>query len=138
MLNEEKLKLMTYLAKEEKKSTLQKSILIVRTYRSDYLIKNGILSFITGTMLFAVFFMIYALRHLEKVSLAIFTDSFMTFFSELMLKYAVFILIYLGINIIVYNIKYSISYDRFMNYRRFQKELLRLNTQEDIDDNKAT
>lgn len=138
MLNEEKLKLMTYLAKEEKKSTLQKSILIVRTYRSDYLIKNGILSFITGTMLFAVFFMIYALRHLEKVSLAIFTDGFMTFFSELMLKYAVFILIYLGINIIVYNIKYSISYDRFMNYRRFQKELLRLNTQEDIDDNKAT
>ncbi len=137
MLDEEKIRLMTNLAKEERKSSLQKNILIVRTYRSDYLIKNGILSFIVGTMLFGIFFMIYAVRHLEKVSVAIFTDRFMGFFSELMLKYAIFIVLYLGINLLVYNIKYSKAYDNFMNYRRFQKELLRLNTEEDIDDNKA-
>lgn len=138
MLDEEKLRLMTYLAKEEKDASLQKSILSVRTYRSDYLIKNGIWAVITGTILFGIFFAIYAMRNLEKVSVDIFTDSFMAFFSDFMLKYTVFIIIYVGINLFVYNIKYSANYKRFINYRRLQKKLLKLQAEEDIDDNKAT
>lgn len=133
MLNEDKLQIMTYLAKYENNPRLEKSILAARTYRSDYLVKNGIWSFIMGTIVFAVMFGIYAMLNLEFVTMAVFTDGFMRFFNTIMVRYGVFITIYVGISIIVYNIKYTEYYDDFMRYRRLQKELLNLKM-EDIQD----
>lgn len=134
MVDEKKLKLMTYMAREESKSELRNAIITVRAYRSDYLIKHGIFAFIMGSIVFMILAAIYAIFNLERFTTMIFTNEFMQGFNSIMVKYGVFITVFIGINILVYNFKYSVSYRRFIAYRKLQKKLIKLNLEGEKDD----
>lgn len=134
MVDEKKLKLMTYMAREESKSELRNAIITVRAYRSDYLIKHGIFAFIMGSIVFMILAAIYAIFNLERFTTMIFTNEFMQGFNSIMVKYGVFITVFIGINILIYNFKYSVSYRRFIAYRKLQKKLIKLNLEGEKDD----
>lgn len=134
MVDEKKLKLMTYMAREESKSELRNAIITVRAYRSDYLIKHGIFAFIMGSIVFMILAAIYAIFNLERFTTMIFTNEFMQGFNSIIVKYGVFITVFIGINILVYNFKYSVSYRRFIAYRKLQKKLIKLNLEGEKDD----
>lgn len=134
MVDENKLKLMTYMAREESKSELRNAIITVRAYRSDYLIKHGIFAFIMGSIVFIILAAIYAIFHLERFTTMIFTNEFMQGFNSIVVKYGVFITVFIGVNILIYNFKYSFCYKRFIAYRKLQKKLIRLNLEGEEDD----
>lgn len=128
------LKLMTYMARAENEPQLRKSIITVRAYRSDYLIKHGIYAFIMGSLIFFIVMMIVALFNLEAFTTAVFTDSFMPEFRRLLVKYGVFITIFVGLNIIVYNFRYTKYYNMLMSYRKMQRQLIKYKSEGEIDD----
>lgn len=134
MINEEKLKLMTYMARAESEGRLKKSIITARAYRSDYLIKQGIAAFLMGSIVFSVVAGLYALFNLASFTNTVFTDEFMRVFEGFMVKYGVFITAFVGINVLVYNYKYSKSYAHFIRYRRLQKKLIKLELEVEEDD----
>lgn len=134
MIDENKLKLMTALAREEMKADTRKAIITVRAYRSDYLIKHGIYAFIMGSIVFLILAGIYALFHLESFTTMVFTNEFMQGFNALVVRFGIFITVFVGINVLVYNYKYSVCYKNFLNYRKLQRKLINMGSEGEKDD----
>lgn len=134
MIDKKKLKVMAALAREEMKSETARAIITVRAYRSDYLIKHGISAFVMGSIVFLIAAGIYALFHLERVTTVIFTDEFMRGFNDVIVSFGIFITVFVGVNVLVFNFKYSRYYKKFLEYRRLQRELINMGLEAEEDD----
>lgn len=134
MINEDKLKLMTALAAKEIKPEIRKAIINVRAYRSDYLIKHGIYAFVMGSLLFLILAGVYALFNLKEVTTTVFTNEFMQGFNVLMVRFGIFITVFVGVNILIYNYKYSVYYKDFLGYRKLQRKLITMELEGEEDD----
>lgn len=125
---------MTALARKENKPEIRKAIINVRAYRSDYLIKHGIYAFIMGSLVFLILAGIYALFNLKEVTTIIFTNEFMRGFNVLTVRFGIFITVFVGVNILVYNYRYSAYYRDFLSYRKLQRKLITMELEGEEDD----
>ena len=106
MINENRVKKIYRIALYEKKEE-KENLSVEHYYRSDYVGKEIIKSFFTGTVAYVVMVLLWVMGSWDEIlrqinSLQIF-DTVVT----ILILYAVFLLIYLIVTLIVYNVRYK-------------------------------
>lgn len=122
MVNEEKVRLMTKLAVfEENKG--KKTIPIGDYYRSDFLSKNLLLGFITGTIAYFLLFAIWALYQGEKLVQRLLALDFGHIIFLVIVFYGIFMVLYLTVCYLVGDYRYRRSVKSLKSYKKALKRL---------------
>jgi len=122
MVNEEKVRLMTKLAVfEENKG--KKTIPIGDYYRSDFISKNLLLGFITGTIAYFLLFAIWALYQGEKLVQRLLALDFGHIIFLVIVFYGIFMVLYLTICYLVGDYRYRRSVKSLKSYKKALKRL---------------
>ena len=122
MVNEEKVRLMTKLAVfEENKG--KKTIPIGDYYRSDFISKNLLLGFITGTIAYFLLFAIWAVYQGEKLVQRLLALDFGHIIFLVIVFYGIFMVLYLTICYLVGDYRYRRSVKSLNSYKKALKRL---------------
>ncbi|MCR5374761.1 MAG: hypothetical protein K6E39_05250 [Lachnospiraceae bacterium] len=122
MVNEEKVRLMTKLAVfEENKG--KKTIPIGDYYRSDFISKNLLLGFITGTIAYFLLFAIWAVYQGEKLVQRLLALDFGHIIFLVIVFYGIFMVLYLTICYLVGDYRYRRSVKSLKSYKKALKRL---------------
>ncbi len=124
MINEERTKLMTRLALYESKEG-KKELQITRYFSGDYVGTRMLLSFLCGTLAFAIVVGLSALYDIENLMINLFSMDILGFAKNIMIVYIIFIGIYLGICYTYFTYCYGKYKGRVNKYLMRLKELYR-------------
>ncbi len=106
MISKEKVRQMTKLAAFEEREG-KSCHKMTQFFRKDYVSMEMIKSFLTGTIAFAVIVGIWAVYRMEELMNEINKMDIPAFGIQLLMKYLVFMALYLLATYIIYNIRYS-------------------------------
>lgn len=122
MLNEERVILMTKLASYEAKEG-KKNIAIGNYFRSDYISLQLMKSMVCATIAFGLIFGLYILYDIEKFMQEIYKMDLVQFAKNILVQYAVFVVVYGIISYLVYAFKYSRAKKSLKCYHNNLKKL---------------
>lgn len=122
MINEERTKLMTKLALYESKEG-KKELQITRYFPGDYVGMRLLISFLCGTLAFAIVVGLGALYDIENLMINIFSMDILEFVRNIFIVYIMFIGIYLGICYTYFTYSYSKFKKRVNTHLMRMKEL---------------
>lgn len=106
MINEERVKQLYKIALYEQNDEKQNRQ-VGQYYRSDYVGKEMIKSIFTGTFAFACFTVLWLLSSWEDVLESINNLEIVDTAIQMIIIYAVFMVIYLGVTYVVYSVRYA-------------------------------
>lgn len=116
MLNEEKIRIMTGIAIYEKKANKDLS-LVTQYFKGDYISSRLIRSFILYTLSSVICVGIWFLYHMEELLDSINLTALMDSAKEIVILYAVGLLIYLFITYIIYFRRYDAASKQMKGYQ---------------------
>lgn len=121
MINEERVKELYHIAQFD--AAEQKECqMAVQYFQGDYIAKELIKSFFTGTIAFALCVVMYILYDVGVILSLINFADYVTFGISLLWKYALFLAAYLMITYVVYAIRYQNGYNKLKeHYRHIRK-----------------
>lgn len=125
MLNEERVCEMTKVAvfdvNEEKNCKP-----MIQYFRGDYIARELIKSFFTGTAAFLIFAAVYCVNHAEKLLETLGQTDLQKSAEGILWIYLIFLGIYLGITYLIYNARYSKGRQKVKKYYTHLKKVNRL------------
>lgn len=122
MINQNRVRRMTRMAAYEDREG-RRDARITGYFRTDYLTRQALITFVCGTVAFLILFAAYALYHFEDMIEKIYSLDLEEFVLLVLLQYALFVGILLAVTIAVYSLRYSKARARQRGYR---KDLLQL------------
>lgn len=141
MVNEERLRHMVKMAKFDKNDG-KKCKPMIQYARTDYVALHLLISFVTGSLCYALLIGAWVLRSAEDFLEQLNQIDIRSTLTSLAVSYLVFMAIYLGATSIVYNVKYTAGRKRVKQYYADVKrvnqmyereERLRVNDNQDWD-----
>lgn len=130
MLNTERIRLMTRLAAYEQNEG-KEDLKIGQYYRRDYVELEMIKTFISSTIAFAIIFLLRILYELEEWKASLYQMNYMEYAKEILVQYAVFVLIYQIIAVIVYILRYNKGNKRKKLYHTRLKKVQKIYEREE-------
>lgn len=106
MISKERVRHMTKLAAFEEREG-KKYYKMTQYFRRDYVGLELMKSFLTGTIAFIILFGVWALCGMEALMEDVNDMDLVTFGTEILIEYLVFITIYLLVTYVVYNMRYT-------------------------------
>ena len=134
MVNEERLRHMIKLAQFDANDGKQCKPM-TEYARKDYVSLQALLSFVTGTVSYALLFGLRALYSLDELFEKINKMEIRELAISLVLSYLVFLVIYLGATYIIYNVKYT---DGRRKVKRYYGNLKKVNQMYEREDRLKT
>ncbi len=134
MVNEERLRHMIKLAQFDANDGKQCKPM-TQYARKDYVSLQVLVSFVTGTVSYALLFGLWALYSLEELFEKINKMEIRELAISLVLSYLVFLVIYLGATYIIYNVKYT---DGRRKVKRYYGNLKKVNQMYEREDRLKT
>lgn len=122
MLNNEKIRLMTWMASFDEVEG-KRDIAVNGYFRGDYICFQVVMSAIYGTIAFAVVVALYLLYNLESFLADFYKMDLMAFAKDWLTRYFIVLLIYLVISYFVYAFRFSRSKRRIRAYQQQLKQL---------------
>ncbi|MEE1027625.1 MAG: hypothetical protein UH211_02950 [Agathobacter sp.] len=130
MINEEKVKELFELAKSDaNEEKLKKDSR--NYYRWDYLWKEAIISFFTGTFAYLIMVLLWGLYNLEDMLERLKSMDFTSIGTTIVMLYIAFIFIYEFITLIVYTYRYKLGRIRLRKYGEHLKKLNQIYNREE-------
>ncbi|MEE1251309.1 MAG: hypothetical protein UHU19_19070 [Lachnospiraceae bacterium] len=130
MINEERVKQMTQMAiYEEGKG--RSDVPMTQYFRHDYIGKEMVKSILTGTIAFALLCAMYLLYQLEYFMENINQIDVLTFGTGILIKYIIFIAVYLFITYVVYGVRYTVGRKHIKIFYAHLKKVNKLYEQEE-------
>lgn len=130
MINGEKVKVLFELAKsdvnDEKLKNNSRSY-----YRWDYLWKEAIVSFFTGTLAYILLVVLWGLYNLEELLDRLKSMDFVSIGTTIAVLYIAFIVIYEFVTVLVYTYRYKLGRIRLRKYGELLKKLNQMYNRED-------
>lgn len=130
MINEEKVKAMTKLAAYDKYDSA-KYTPMTEYFRSDYIGKEMLKSFVYGTIAYIFLAACWILNNADEFLANINRLDYMALGLNLLQRYILFLIMYLLITYIVYAIRYSHGRSKIKNYKKNIHAILKLYRDED-------
>lgn len=106
MVNEERLRYMIKMAEFDTNDGKECKPMI-QYARKDYVTLQLLLSFVTGSIAFILIAVMWVLYSMDELMQNINQMDIPAFITSVLIKYVIFILIYLVITYVVYNVKYT-------------------------------
>lgn len=125
MLNEEKIRLMTRMAAYEQGDG-KEDMLIKQYYRTDYVSYQMIKTFISSTIAFGILFLLGTLYSMESLVHELVQMDFMELGRMVLIRYAVFVILYQIVAFVVYNMRYRKATRRMKEYYSELKKVSKL------------
>lgn len=123
MIDEERVKQMTRMAiYEEGKG--RSDVPMTQYFRHDYIGKEMVKSILSGTMAFALICAMYLLCQMEYFMENINQIDILAFGTGILIKYAIFMVVYLVITYFVYDVRYTVGRK---NVKMFYGQLKKVN-----------
>lgn len=95
-------------------------------FRRDYVALELIKSFITGTIAFILMAGLWGVCNMEALMDSLNAKNIITFGTEIVIKYLVFLVIYMIATYIIYNMRYSAGRKKIKNFYNRLKRVSRL------------
>lgn len=129
MLNEERIRLMTKLAIYENLEG-KKTIPVSHYYRSDYVSKSMMKSFVFGTISFGIFFGMWMIYQMENDKGNLFGGSLELFVIQTVVTYLIFLGLYLLITYLYASVTFSKSKKSLKKYQALLKKVDKMHERE--------
>ena len=130
MLNEERIRLMTKMASYEE--GIGKEYLPMKQYyRRDYVSLEMLKTFFTSTIAFGILCLCWILYEMENITEVLNNGDLIYFGISILVKYLIFIVIYLVIAFLVYNRRYTKATRSVKTYYSILKRVQRLREKEE-------
>lgn len=130
MLNEDKVKQMTKLAMMEQQNG-NKCKPMREYFRSDYISREMLLSFISGTLAYIVMIALYLACTAEELLESLQITNLQGILVTAILAYIVFMAVYFGITYVVYNIRYTAGRKKVKEYYMEIKKINKIYSREE-------
>lgn len=130
MLNEERIRLMTKMVCYEE-SEGKEYMPVKQYYRRDYVSFEMLKTFITSTIAFGILCLCWILYDMENITRILGGGDLVSFGISLLIKYAVFIVLYQVIAFLVYNRRYTKATVSVKKYYSALKKVQRLQEKEE-------
>lgn len=129
MLNEERIRLMTKLAIYEDGEG-KKTIPMSHFYRSDFISREIMKSFIIGTILYGILLGLWLIYQMENLKGILFGGNIKALVIQGVVSYACFLGIYLLITYLVASVKYSKGKKSLKRYQSILKKIEKMHDRE--------
>ncbi|MBE5940077.1 MAG: hypothetical protein E7266_06745 [Lachnospiraceae bacterium] len=136
MLNEEKIKLMTKLAIYEKREG-KSDFKITKYYRPDYVGLNVLNSAIVATFIYMAIVGAVMMLNIEELMIEITQMDLLQVGKDIVLWYMVFLVAYVIVALIVYNVKYYTTKKKLEAYDEDLRKLFKLYKDEEKEKERA-
>lgn len=130
MLNEERIRLMTKMASYEEGKG-KEYMPIKQYYRKDYVSLGMIKTFIASSIAFGILFFCWALFEMEHITQLLAEKDLVEFGMFILAIYAVFVIFYEVIALVVYNWRYSKATASMKEYHSVMRKVERLHEKEE-------
>lgn len=130
MINEERLKPMVKMAMFDKNQGKSCKPMI-QYARTDYISMQFLCSFITGSMAFAVLCVMWVLYDTSELMKMLNGEYFFDFLRTVAVYYGIFMVLYLAVTYIVYQIRYSYRRKQVKVYYKNLKEINKIYVREE-------
>ena len=130
MINEDRVKRMCKIALYEEKEEKGKQM-VEQYFQSDYVGKELIKSFFTGTIAYALMVVLWGMGNWSEVMRQINSLEIMDTVVTILTLYAIFLFIYLIATAIVYNIRYKHSLEKRDTYLKHVKRVYQMYEREE-------
>ncbi|MCR5272874.1 MAG: hypothetical protein K6E13_07825 [Lachnospiraceae bacterium] len=117
MVNEDKIKAMTKLAVYDQRES-RKCAPMVEYFRSDYIGKELLKSFVMGTIAYMLLTAVWLLNNADELIANLYRLDFMELGLDILQKYVGFCVVYMIITYIVYAVRYSRGRDKVKGYHK--------------------
>ena len=122
MLNEERIILMTHMASYEKNEG-KKNMAIGKFFRSDYITIQILKAILSATIVYGACFAVYILYQFEDFMENIYNMDLIGFAKNVLLYYAVTVLVYTIISYVVCSVRYAKAQKNLKSYYQSLKKL---------------
>lgn len=129
MLNEERIRSMTKLAIYETNEG-KKIIPLSHYYKSDYVSKSLMKSFVYGTISFGIMFGMWMIYQMDNAKKSMFGGNLEEFIIQVILLYLIFMILYLFITYIYASITFSKSKKSIKKYLALLKKVEKMHERE--------
>lgn len=130
MLNEERIRLMTKMASYEEGKG-KEYMPIKQYYRKDYVSLGMIKTFIVSSIAFGILFFCWTLFEMERITQLLAEKDLVEFGMFILAIYAVFVIFYEVIALVVYNWRYSKATASMKEYHSVMRKVERLHEKEE-------
>jgi hypothetical protein len=122
MLNEERIILMTHMASYEKNEG-KKNMAVGKFFRSDYITIQILKAILSATIVYGACFAVYILYQFEDFMENIYNMDLIGFAKNVLLYYAVTVLVYTIISYVVCSVRYAKAQKNLKSYYQSLKKL---------------
>lgn len=130
MLNEERIRLMTKMASYEE-SEGKEYMPVKQYYRRDYVSIQMIKTFVTSTVAFGILLLCWMMYEMEQMTDLLGGTDLVSFGISILIKYAVFVVVYQVIAFLVYNRRYTKATASVKEYYSILKKVQKLQEKEE-------
>lgn len=130
MLNEERIRSMTKLAIYENNEG-KKTIPLTHYYKSDYISKSMMKSFVYGTISFGIIFGMWMIYQMDNAKKSLFGGNLEEFIIQVIVMYLIFIILYLLITYLYAAITFSKSKKSIKKYQALLKKVEKMHEREE-------
>jgi len=131
MINEDKVKIMTKLAAFDKRQAAECEDAVV-FFRSDFIGRELLRSFVIGTLAFVLLEAIWVIIHVDELLENINRLDYMAMGTDALQNYLAFLLIYLVITYVVYAVRYSLKRKQLREYHKGLRALIKIYEKDEI------
>ena len=129
MLNEERIRSMTRLAIYENNEG-KKTIPLSHYYKSDYVSKSLMKSFVYGTISFGIMLGMWMIYQMDNAKKSLFGGNLEQFLIQIILLYLIFVIFYLLITYIYASVTFSRSKKSIKKYQALLKKVEKMHERE--------
>ncbi len=129
MLNEERIRSMTRLAIYENNEG-KKTIPLSHYYKSDYVSKSLMKSFVYGTISFGIMLGMWMIYQMDNAKKSLFGGNLEQFMIQIILLYLIFVIFYLLITYIYASVTFSRSKKSIKKYQALLKKVEKMHERE--------
>ena len=130
MLNEERIRLMTKMVCYEEGEG-KEYMPVKQYYRRDYVSLEMLKTFVTSTIAFGILCICFVLYNMENIAAILNGGNLVSFGISVLVKYAIFTVIYQVIAFLIYNRRYTKAGASVRKYYSALKKVQRLQEKED-------
>ena len=130
MLNEERICLMTRMASYETGEG-KEDLPVKKYYRKDYVSYQMIKTFLSSTLSFGILFLFWGMYNMEKIMEKLTKTDLVQFGISILILYAVFVVVYQIVAVVVYNRKYSRATVGVKKYHADLRKVMKLQEKEE-------
>lgn len=130
MINEERVRQMTKMAIYEEGEG-KRYVPMTQYFRHDYVGKELVKSVILGTLAFVLFAVVYLSCEMENLMKDINQIDLIGYVTDVLVKYGIFMAVYLLITYVVYNVRYSVGRRHVKRFYAHLKKVNKIYEQED-------